>query len=133
MAGTLDVVNRTRASVPMRRLRRIFRVATKKRTLHVSVACVGDTAMRTLNRRWRGKNYPTNVLAFLLEKELGEIIINMRAAEREAQRDGTSLKERIALLFAHGLAHLVGHDHKGRADTVRMQKFEHTLLTTHNG
>ena len=133
MAGTLDVINRTHMPVPMRRLRRIFRVAVKKRTLNVSVACVGDTAMRTLNRRWRGKDYPTNVLAFLLEKELGEIVINMRAAEREAQRNGISLAERVELLFAHGMAHLVGYDHTRRADTARMQRFEHTLLTTHNG
>lgn len=133
MAGTLDVINRTRMPVPMRGLQRIFRVATKKRTLNVSVACVGDVAMRTLNRRWRGKDYPTNVLAFPLEKELGEIIVNMHAAKREARRDGIPLAERIELLFAHGVAHLLGHDHKRRADTVRMQRVEHALLTTHNG
>ena len=46
MAGTLDVINRTRTPVPMRGFTRIFRVATKRRTLNVSVACVGDTAMR---------------------------------------------------------------------------------------
>lgn len=133
MPGTLEVVNHTQTTVPMRRLKRIFRVAVKKRTLNVSVAYVGDTAMRTLNRRWRGKNYPTNVLAFPLENELGEIVINVHAAMREAHKDGVSLAERIELLFVHGLAHLMGHDHKRAIDATRMQQYEHMLLTLHNG
>mgnify|MGYP002621547149 CR=1 FL=1 len=77
----------------------------------LSVAFVGDDRARTLNKHYKQKDTPTNVLSFPLSDASGEIIINPRRAARDARHFNHTLREHIIFLFIHGLLHLKGHTH----------------------
>ena len=101
----------------------------------VTVLLVGDRAMRALNRRWRGKDAPTDVLAFsqregegggLHPELLGDVVISVEQAARQAP--GGDLLAELVRLLVHGLCHLRGLDHARRADAARMRAEEARLL-----
>jgi len=77
----------------------------------LSLVFIGDKSSRNLNKKYRKKDYPTNVLSFPIDKDSGEIFINLRKTEREAKNYGHSVKKHVAYLFIHGLLHLKGMDH----------------------
>jgi len=82
----------------------------------VSVLFCADTRMRALNRRYRGQDRPTDVLAFpTADSEsgfLGDIVISVPYAEREARRRREPGAREIDRLLVHGLLHLMGYDHE---------------------
>ena len=87
----------------------------------VAVAFVGERAVRTLNRLYRSKDKPTDVLSFPLRRRaadgrfyLGDIIIAVPVAARQARARGHSLEREMMFLASHGFLHLLGYDH-GRA------------------
>src|SRR5579859_6914969 len=77
----------------------------------LSIALVNDPAIRQLNRRYRGKNKPTDVLSFVAEEPLGDVAISVDTARRQAAGYGTPLQNEIHRLLIHGILHLLGHDH----------------------
>lgn len=84
----------------------------------ITLAFVGSAAMRTLNRRFRKKDRPTDVLSFPLGKQgpdgrhyLGDIVIAVPVAFRQAREKGHSLRRELELLAVHGFLHLLGFDH----------------------
>ncbi|MBI1975759.1 MAG: rRNA maturation RNase YbeY [Candidatus Vogelbacteria bacterium] len=77
----------------------------------LSLVFVGDKRTRTLNRQYRGKDKPTNVLSFPLEHESGEIFLNPRRIMLEARSQGKPYANYTAYLFIHGLLHLKGLRH----------------------
>lgn len=89
-----------------------------------------DSEIQTLNRQYRGKNQPTDVLSFPLADELqpsllGDVVISVETAARQAQRRGHSLREELQTLLIHGILHLLGYDHEvSRSEAVRMQRKE---------
>ncbi len=92
----------------------------------------GDDEMALLNLKYRGKEGPTDVLSFPLsddnEMTLGEIIISVETAEKQAE--GT-LDEEVRELFVHGMLHLLGYDHETDTDHEIMNGFERKFLDTH--
>jgi probable rRNA maturation factor len=97
----------------------------------LSVALVGDAAVRRLNREWRGKDRPTDVLSFPQEARgrlLGDVVISLDTARRQAREGGWSLAAELRRLLAHGLLHCLGHDHERRTDARRMAVAERKLL-----
>lgn len=104
----------------------------------LSVLLVGDRAMRTLNRTWRGKDRTTDVLSFSLREGrfprirpemLGDIVISVPVAVRQAREAGHSLVREIDRLLVHGLVHLLGYDHeRGPREDRRMKRKERELL-----
>jgi probable rRNA maturation factor len=96
-----------------------------------TVALVTDARMRTLNRRYRGLDYPTDVLAFpsaSLQPPasfLGDIAIATGVARRQARAAGHSELTELRLLALHGLLHLMGYDH--HVDDGTMERLEHRL------
>ncbi len=70
--------------------------------------------MRSLNRRWRGKDRSTDVLAFPAPADgfLGDIVIAVSYAAREARRRGSPVAREIDRLLLHGFLHLCGYDHE---------------------
>lgn len=84
---------------------------------------IGDTKSRTLNKRYRGKDKPTNVLSFPLDENTGEIFLNADAAAREARRGGISIQQHTVFLFIHGLLHLKGLKHG-----ATMERLEQALV-----
>ena len=90
--------------------------------VEVSILFCGDRKMRTLNRRYRRKDRPTDVLAFPGSINLlGDIVISVPYAARQAKRRGEPASREIDRLLLHGLLHLLGYDHEtdqGEMDTL---------------
>lgn len=87
----------------------------------LSLVICGDALSRRLNTEYRKKTYKPNVLSFPLSKTEGEIILNVRKAEREAHVGGIRIHERLAFLFIHACLHLKGHDHGNAMDTLEQK------------
>jgi probable rRNA maturation factor len=97
----------------------------------VTVVFVSDHAMAELNHRWRGRRETTDVLSFpaaqdkFEEREgfnLGDVVISVRQAARQAQENGLTLDDEVAQLILHGLLHLSGYDHA--TDKGEMNRLE---------
>jgi len=84
----------------------------------LSLVICGDYLAQRMNKEYRHKTYFPNVLSFPLSKTEGEIFLNVRKAEREARALGVSVRERLALLFVHGLFHLNGLNHGPRMESL---------------
>jgi probable rRNA maturation factor len=98
--------------------------------MEVSVAFVGDVAMKALNTRYRGKRHTTSVLSFALSRHLGEVVVSVPRARSEAKREGISLKVKLQKLIIHGMLHLKGLDHEKNNDARRMEQLEEHIFNT---
>ncbi len=81
--------------------------------------------IQALNKSYRNKDRPTDVLSFGLEDpvSLGQLVISVERAEEQAKEIGQSLEEELRFLFAHGLLHLCGYDHEDpEEETVMLAK-----------
>jgi len=111
--------------------------------LSASLLFTSDSAIHELNRDWRGRDKPTNVLSFpMLGREdllalagegppelLGDIALAHETCAREAAEKGVSLEAHAAHLIVHGLLHLAGHDHEiSPADADAMEALEIKVL-----
>jgi probable rRNA maturation factor len=132
-AGRLDVVllqtQRRRKTSPAR-LRRVLRgaAAILRVSGEVAVVLAGDGLLRRLNRDYRGKDRPTDVLSFPGdggESGLGDIVISVATAERNARGLGRTLLQELDVLALHGFLHLLGYDHE--TDEGTMDRLEARL------
>ena len=122
----IEVVNRQRKVVLDVGRWRAFaeealRVVPETEGAGVTVVFVSDRAMRELNRRWRGKRGTTDVLSFPSGQEeweraegktLGDVVVSVEQAARQAAEHGLSFDGEVAQLILHGLLHLCGYDHE---------------------
>ncbi len=91
----------------------------------ISIALVGDKAIRKLNKIYRGIDKVTDVLSF---SDVNEIIICYPQARRQAKKQKHSEKKEIEILLVHGLLHLLGYDHQKNNDFLEMKRLEKKLL-----
>ena len=102
----------------------------------VSLDFIGDVRMRRLNRSYRGLDVPTDVLAFAMREAhgprtplLGDVVISLDTAARQAAAQGHDLRREIAILLVHGILHLLGFDHeRGGPEARRMKAKERAIL-----
>ncbi len=105
----------------------------------VSLVFVDDDYIQELNNNYRGVDSPTDVLSFaMLEGEslpeeeeeviLGDVIISLETAERQAREYGHSFQREVAYLTLHGVLHLLGYDHQEEEDRRRMREREEEIL-----
>lgn len=105
----------------------------------LSVLLTDDGTIRELNSRYRGKDRPTDVLAFPLEthgaaeptamtRVLGDVVISIDTAHRQSLSRKRPLLEEVRLLMAHGLLHLLGHDHATPAEKREMVALTRRLV-----
>lgn len=97
----------------------------------VSVLFADDAAVRALNKAWRGKDVPTNVLSFPAPEGfdvLGDIALALETVIAEAQSQGKTPRAHAAHLIAHGFLHLIGYDHDDDVDAERMEARERVIL-----
>ena len=107
----------------------------------LSILFVGDQRMRGLNRRYRGKDRTTDVLAFAMREGsaphasrhkpvmLGDVVIAVPEAARQAQQGSRSLDEELMVLLIHGILHLCGYDHeRSEKEARRMRRREQMIL-----
>jgi len=145
----LDLARATRAWAPARsRMNRWAAAALGRRGdgREIAVRVVASGESRELNRRWRGKDKPTNVLSFpappSLSKNgsrrgmpadyflpLGDLVICAEVVRREAARDGKAIAAHWAHMVIHGALHLAGYDHEtSRLERLRMERREIAVL-----
>lgn len=77
----------------------------------LSVVCIDDALSEELNKKYRGKNGPTDILSFSLHENEGEIFLNLARVKEEAPKHGRAFSNFVGFLFIHGLFHLKGFDH----------------------
>jgi len=112
--------------------------AARAGSVELSLMLVSDRRMRALNRRYRKKDRSTDVLAFPLRegrfsrfrgKLLGDVVIAMPTAKRQAAALGHSLRDEVSRLLVHGVLHLLGYDHERSVrDALLMARKERAIL-----
>jgi probable rRNA maturation factor len=141
-------VNSTRGSgIDGRRLKRTVRSLLKavgEDDSSISVSLVNDDEIRELNKAHRGKDKPTDVLSFPLihstlsehpkdgdpeldERLLGDIVISVDTARRQAEDYDAALQDEVDRLLIHGVLHILGHDHEEAGERARMEAEERRL------
>jgi probable rRNA maturation factor len=111
--------------------------AIDERESSISVSFVRDPKIRELNREFRGLDKPTDVLSFPLvepgdayagaERLLGDIVISVDTARRQAADYDASLDNEVRRLLIHGVLHLLGHDHLEPVERATMEAEERRL------
>lgn len=121
MIDNVDVTNMTKGTLP-----RVPFVAIKNKILgekyELSLVFATKALSKKLNNIHRGKNYPTNILSFPLDKKSGEIFIEPTKARLDAPNFDMSYTKFIKFLFIHGCLHLKGMQHSSTMDKAE-QKF----------
>ena len=105
-------------------------------TYEVTILLTDDAEMRTLNRAWRGKDAPTNVLSFPSSNTppvpgaLGDIVLAYETIRDEGRCTNTAFSDHVSHLVIHGLLHLLGFDHMNEDDAARMEALERDALAS---
>lgn len=102
----------------------------------VNVIVAGDRELRRLNRRYRGKDRPTDVLSFsYLDGRrpapgavVGDVFVSHQTLARDARRLGVAPADLALRIVVHGFLHVLGYDHENDRDAARMERRERTLL-----
>jgi probable rRNA maturation factor len=130
-ALSVVLLNRQRRhAVSASRLRRVLRAAAAALRVRgeLSLVLAGDGLLRRLNRDYRGKDQATDVLSFPGdggEAGLGDVVISVARAARNARALGRTLGQELDVLALHGFLHVLGHDHE--TDDGTMDRLEGRL------
>ncbi len=109
----------------------------RKRNGGAGALCVvlaDDRLQQQLNRTFRGKDKPTNVLSFEGSStgphpaNLGDVVLALETIAGEAKQQGKSLSDHVAHLVVHGVLHLMGYDHEKKGEALRMERLEREIL-----
>eukprot|EP00281_Chroomonas_sp_CCMP1168_P025918 CAMPEP_0206225688 /NCGR_PEP_ID=MMETSP0047_2-20121206/7682_1 /ASSEMBLY_ACC=CAM_ASM_000192 /TAXON_ID=195065 /ORGANISM="Chroomonas mesostigmatica_cf, Strain CCMP1168" /LENGTH=261 /DNA_ID=CAMNT_0053648707 /DNA_START=38 /DNA_END=823 /DNA_ORIENTATION=- len=100
--------------------------------VELSLVLCGDDEMTRLNKKWMGKEYPTDVLSFPMDGDeglLGDIVICLGTAKRQAEEGKIELRDELRVLLLHGFLHLLGYDHEtGPEDMDEMAEAEVQMM-----
>lgn len=105
----------------------------------VSLVFMDDSGIRELNRKYRRVDSPTDVLSFAMqegpsmpggeaEPVLGDVVISLETACRQAEEYGHGFDREVAYLTVHGVLHLLGYDHENEADKKSMREREEAVM-----
>jgi probable rRNA maturation factor len=106
-----------------------------KKKINLTILLSNNTNIKKLNKKFRYKNKPTDILSFPSEKKLniknnyylGDIIISYEFMDKPKILDNLEFKKKLAKLFVHGFLHLLGHDHIKLKDFQKMAKEEEKI------
>ena len=136
----IEVNNLTTSSVDKKFLEKTAQAILESesvRSFNLSIALVGPARMKKLNKKYRGKNRTTDVLAFgsdqklssVFQKEIGEIIICLQEVKKNAKRFNLSFKKELTRVLIHGILHLLGYDHEiSKKEAKKMEGKEEYYL-----
>lgn len=144
-AGTVAVVVaapewhrrlRSASTIARRAARAALGTAGARHSGEVAVVLADNRLSRQLNRTWRGKDQPTNVLSFsaagsgpmAAPRLLGDVVLAGGVVAAEAAAQGKRLSAHLTHLVVHGVLHLLGHDHERGRDAQRMEAIEIRIL-----
>ncbi|KAG9066214.1 hypothetical protein KI688_001435 [Linnemannia hyalina] len=104
----------------------------------VGVSFSGNRTVKNLNNQYRGKNKSTDILSFRFaelpeplsedDKNLGDLFISMKYVEKWCQEHNVAIEDRLPVLYAHGICHLLGYDHQHDKDYAQMKRKEKRIL-----
>jgi probable rRNA maturation factor len=145
----IQVIPRFRAEVDKESLCRVAAEVLRQEGVagetELSLIVTDDEAVRELNRRFRGVDAPTDVLAFGAGAEehfvsapesppyLGDVVISYQRALAQSAELGHAIAEELKLLVIHGILHLLGYDHQEKAAARKMREREESLVGWSNG
>src|SRR4051812_31770004 len=116
-AATFSLINTTKAKLP-RLAFATMKDAALGTSYILSVSIVSKQTIQDLNKKYRDKNEPTDILSFPLSESEGEIFINPDCTKIEAKKFGRTYENFLAYLFIHGLVHLNGYDHGSKMEEI---------------
>jgi probable rRNA maturation factor len=127
--GSSVTFRRPAADVRLRAIQNFARKLQKEVARGAAFDCLitGDAELRRLNREFRGKDYPTDVLSFPVGQAsglpyLGDLAISLQRARNQAREYGHGTEDEIRILMLHGLLHLIGMDHeRDRGEMARAE------------
>jgi probable rRNA maturation factor len=117
-------------------------VAVARPQAELSIVLCDDSFIMPLNRDWRGKDAPTDVLSFAQQEGagildgdpvLGDLVISLDTAARQAAALGHTLDQEVAVLLVHGLLHLLGFDHEHDPAEAEVMRAEERRVLDHLG
>jgi probable rRNA maturation factor len=117
--------------LPARSRLRVFAQAALERAAQVTLRLVDEAEGRRLNRDFRGKDYPTNVLTFVYDDAdplSGDVVLCAPLVAAEARSQHKELEAHYAHLVVHGMLHLQGYDHESDAEASVMEARETEIL-----
>lgn len=123
-----------KAKTLVRRAVRAAAAALSTTGAELAIVLSDDSAVRLLNRQWRGIDKATNVLSFPTENGdgdpplIGDIVLAYETIAREARREGKPFAHHLAHLAVHGFLHLNGYDHQRDEDAEAMEDLERRIL-----
>jgi len=118
-------------NLPTRTQLRRWVKAALRRDAAMTLRIVDEAEGRELNKKYRGKDYATNVLTFVYDDSTllaGDVVICAPVVAREAREQGKDLAEHYAHLAIHATLHLQGYDHENAADAAEMEALETGLM-----
>lgn len=122
----IEINNRTKAKIDSVLIKKVagkFLKEKRKAGGELSIAIVADREIKKINRQYRGKNEPTDVLSFSGEgKFLGEIVLSINQIKRQARELKKSAKDELVFILVHGLLHLIGFEDETEAGRLKMIK-----------
>lgn len=105
-----------------------------QQTGEISLLLTGNDGIQALNKTWRGKNAPTDVLSFPADPVdrpfLGDIAIGFGVIQRDAAERGILITQHLSHLLIHGYFHLIGYDHIDDTDATKMESLEIAALAS---
>ena len=119
---SFSITNTTKGRIPTLPFQKIKTAILGKNYL-LSLVFVSNARSRALNRRYRGKNKPANVLSFPYGKKEGEIFLDLKEIEREEKKFGVAGPKLVARMFIHGLFHLKGLAHGSKMERQEKKAF----------
>lgn len=137
---TIDSVPNLTPAVPVELVEKAALAALKHQSApaqaELTIVLTNDVQLRELNLQWMGINAPTDVLSFPADEDdpetgsryLGDILISVETAARQAARAGHPLEAEVQLLTVHGILHLLGHDHAEEEEKARMWAAQTEIL-----
>lgn len=109
-----------------------------EKPVYLSVALIGNDEIQRINREYRGKDQPTDVISFAYHETedymigpydtLGDIVISLERVKEQAKEYGHSFKRELYYVLTHGLLHLLGYDHIEEEEKKEMRAREEEIL-----
>jgi len=126
----LDILNTTQQSFTLNK-RKLFEIKESilGKDFELSIVIVGDKKIQNLNKNFRNKDYPTDVLSFPLSKESGEIFMNLKIATKKSIEFKMAPQRYFYYVLIHSMLHLKGYDHGAKMEneeTKLLKKFQIT-------
>ena len=123
LSENFSVKNTTKGRLPSLPFHQIKENILGKK-YELSLVFIGEKKSKELNKKWRDKNKPANVLSFSLSSNTGEIFISPQKAKKEFEKFDMNFKNFLLYLFIHGLLHLKGMEHGSKMDRAEQKFFQ---------